>query len=395
MRKRLLLTGIFLILTVTITGCGMAGADYREGKRNFIDGEYEKAAGNFQTAIAKNPDRADYYIDYGMSLIALGRCGEALAQFDLAYMDKDLPIVKKNNKRVLRGKGIAYYRMLQYEKAVEEFKPALEMNVLSELDMDILYYMAAALKTTGAYEEAIKTYTDILSIDDDNALAYAERAGCYKWMGDYEKSLADYESAISLEPDNYEYYFGKYYLLAENGNEAAAVLAQAEEIEASAPEDKYNLAKLHLFQGKYDAALSELNGSYAEGFKESYYYIGELYRMQKDYEKAIYYYKNYITDGQITSSNVYNQLAVCLIKTGGYEEALDYLEQGMEYNNAGTMRYFKKNEIIAYEKLGRFQDANQKIGEYLDSYPEDAQALREAGFIEARILPINTEGGNE
>jgi tetratricopeptide (TPR) repeat protein len=258
--------------------------------------------------------------------------------------------------------------------------------------MDILYYMADSLKTIGSYKEAAKTYTDILSIDAGNALAYAQRACCYKCMGDYEKSLADYDYAISLQPDHYDYYFGKYYLLMENGDEAGAkaVLTEAEKIKSDTPEDKYNLAKLHFFQEKYDAALTELSEGYASGFMEGYYYIGEIYRIKKDYEKAIYYYENYIENGQITTSNVYNQIAVCLMKTGNCEDALDYLEQGIAYDNAATIRILKKNEIIAYEKLGRFNDADQKVKEYLASYPKDSQALREAGFIDTRILPAVT-----
>ena len=59
MRKKLLCIGVFLILVTTITGCSTAGGYDRAGKKNFTDGEYEKAAGNFSAAIKKNPNRAD------------------------------------------------------------------------------------------------------------------------------------------------------------------------------------------------------------------------------------------------------------------------------------------------------------------------------------------------
>jgi tetratricopeptide (TPR) repeat protein len=388
LKKRFLTAAVILIMIAALSGCSKAGGYYSDGRNNFESGNYEKAAECYKSAIAANPNRADYYIDYGMTLIGLGKYQDALDQFDHAYMDKDMLIVKQNNKRILRGKGIAYYHMLQGEKAIEQFKLALKIDELSYLDMDILYYMADSLQTIGSYEEAIKTYTDILKIDDKNAAAYSKRACNYKNLGDYDKSLADYEKAIKLEPGNYEHYFGKYYLMAENDDDsgAAEVLSQAEKITAVTSEDKYQLAKVHFLEGNYDEALSELSAGYAGGFTEAYYYIGEIYRIQKDYEKAAYYYDIYMNNGEVGSSNVFNQMAICKIKLGDYEKALDYLEQGLTYHCAGTLQTLKKNEIIAYEYLGRYEEAKDKMAEYLISYPEDKAAKREAEFIDTRMI---------
>lgn len=388
MKKQILTAGVMLIMVAALSGCGKAGSYYSDGSNNFKSGNYEKAAECFQSAIAANPNRADYYIDYGMTLIAMGKYQDALDQLDRAYMDKDMMVIRQNNKRILRGRGIAYYHMLQTEKAIEQFKLALEIDELSYLDMDILYYMADSLQTIGSYEEAVKAYTDILYIDNKNAAAYGKRACSYKYLGDYDKSLADYESAIELEPKNYEHYFGKYYLMKANGDEsgAASVLSQAEKITVATSEDKYQLAKVHFLQGNYDEALSELSDGYAGGFTEAYYYIGEIYRIQKDYEKAAYYYDIFIDSGEVSSSNVFNQMAICRIKLGDYEAALDYLEQGLAYNYAGTLQVLKKNEIIVYEYLGRYDEAKERMAGYLTSYPEDESAKREAEFINTRVV---------
>lgn len=387
MKRKLLSIGLLLVMITVLTGCSSAGSYDQEGKRSFKDGDFEKAAQSFAAAISANPNRADYYIDYGMALIALGKYEDALVQFDLAYVDKDMLIIRENNKRVLRGKGIAYYRMLQYDKAIEEFQAALKIEELTDLDMDILYYMADSLYRTGSYEEAAQSYTAIISKDKKTAFAYGNRARCYQRLGEYEKSSADYDSAIALEPKNYEYYFGKYYLLSENKDNAAAeVLEVAESIQAETSEDQYNLAKLHYFKGDYETALSELSDGYANGFLEAYYYIGEIYRLQKDYTKAIYYYQKYIDSNQVTSPNVFNQIAICMLKTGQDKDALEYLKQGLTYNNIATMQVLKKNEIIACEKLGNYGDAKKKLEDYLKFYPEDSIALREAVFIDSRVI---------
>ncbi len=397
MKKKLLSMGLFFAILTMISGCSSAGNYDRDGKKSFANGNYEDAAACFTAAIEENPNRADYYLDYGMTLIALERYEDALIQFDLAYLDKDIQMIKENNKRVYRGKGIAYYHMLQYQKAIDEFNQALNISELSELDMDILYYIGNSFMTIGSYEEAIKSYTSVLTIDAKNEIALGNRAFCFKSLGDYEKSLADYDLAISLQPNNYEFYLGKYYLMVENGDKAGAlaVLEQAIELEVKNSEDLYNLAKVHYLQENYEVALSELSEGFANGFTEAYYYIGEIYRIKKDYPKAIYYYEIFISEGETLTSNVYNQIASCLIKSGESKEAIEYLEKGIAYNNAQTMQVLMQNEIIAYETLSMFDTAMEKLEVYLARYPEDLRALREAEFIKTRLIEIATEDSNE
>ena len=395
MMKKLLSFGLILIMISMFAGCNSGKNQYEDGKKSFASENYEEAAQHFAAAITRNPKRAEYYIDYGMTLIALGRYEDALSQFDLAYMEKDILLVKQNNKRILRGKGIAYYEMLQYEEAIDHFKKALEITELSRLDMDILYYMGNSMMLQGSYEEAIETYSAILSDDKNNATAYCHRAFCYRSMGEYEKSLADYDEAVAINRNNYEPYFGKYYLLDEKGDTtgAAEVLTKASEIDVKSSEDRYNQAKIHFYQENYELALAELNDGFTNGFAEAYYYIGEIYREKKDYQKAIYYYDIYIKDGKVTNPNVYNQIATCLIKSADYKKALEYLQAGISFHHTGSMQALKKNEIIAYESLGMYEEANEKLEEYLVSYPKDKEARKEAEFIKTRLMDA-LEGSN-
>lgn len=387
--KKILSLGLLLII-VTLTGCSEASNYYKSGMRNFRNDNYEEASNNFSMAIEKNSNCADYFIDYGLALIALGEYDEAVSQLDLAYQEKDITMIKENNKRVLRGKGIAYYHMMEYQKAIEQFDLALQINELSELDMDILNYKGNSLMMIGSYEEAAKVYTVILSIEENNETALYDRAFVYRKLGDYEKSLADYEKVIYLNLDCYDYYFGKYYLVLEHGleAEAAGVLQQAGDIETKTKEDKFNQAKVHYLQGNYDVALSELSEGFADGFLEAYFYIGQIYLEKKDYSTAIYYYKKYIEGGDALTLAVYNQIGSCLIKLGEYNEAIEYIQKGISYYKDDTLRVLKKNEIIAYESLGAFDIALGKLKEYLSHYPDDKDAKREEEFLKSRLISI-------
>lgn len=394
MKKKLLSFGLFFILISILAGCSKADNYYRNGKKCFNSGNYEEAAKNFSLAIAQNPNPSGYYIDYGMSLIALGQYKDAIIQFDLVYREKDIKIIKENNKRALRGKGIAYYQMMQYQKAIEQFDLALQVDVLSELSLDILYYKGSSLMMTGSYNQAADAYTELLSINETDANAYFIRANIYRYLGKQEEGVADYDKAIALKPDCYQYYFGKYYLLKDSGKEeeAAEVLAKAAGIKVKTDEDRYNLAKLQYYLGNYEVAEAKLNESLLMGFDEANYYIGEIYREKKDYETAVFYYEAFIQTGETHTSIVYNQLGSCLMKLGDYKKAIEYLDKGIKYQQTDTLRIMKKNEIVAYENLSMFDTAMEKLLEYGTAYPQDLKAQREEEFLKTRLIEI--EGVN-
>ncbi|MDF2587125.1 MAG: hypothetical protein K0S41_966 [Anaerocolumna sp.] len=396
MKSKSVKSVVMLLLVGTLLGgCSGKSANdyYKEGIQFFKSKEYEKASEDLSKALEMNPERAEYYIDYGMSLIMLGRYDEAIQNFDSAMLDKDNAIVKQNNKTALRGKGIAYLKSHNYTEAIIQFDNALAINELSDLNMDILYYKGNAEQSAGLYEDALKTYTAILDKKNSDAAVYSSRAFVYNKLGAYDKSIADYDKAIDLNKDNYDYYFGKYALMIENNDTegAAEVLKQASNIKVVTQEDKYNLAKIHYFMGEYDTAISELSDAFRNGFTESYYYLGEIYEKEEDYESAVYNYSMFIDDEtQVKSAAVYNKIAMCLMKLEKYEDALSYIQAGIKLNDFSTNKALKRNEIIAYEHAGKFEKAYALMMDYLKNYPDDEEAIKENEFLKTRLPEVST-----
>ena len=213
MKNKILFIIIISLIFLSFTGCTTAGSFKKEGRKLFEEGKYEEAGERFLKAIELNPNRTDYYIDYGMTLITLGRYDEAIAQLDEVYQNRNMVVIKENNKRIHRGKAIAYYYNKEYDKAIEELDLALEIQELPKLDMDILYYKGDSALKVGNYEMAIDTYTKLVNLDNKNTKSLLERAYCYSAVGEYDKSLEDYQAAIDLEPKKYDGYLGKYALM--------------------------------------------------------------------------------------------------------------------------------------------------------------------------------------
>ncbi|MDF2873204.1 MAG: hypothetical protein K0R05_4779, partial [Anaerocolumna sp.] len=354
----------------------------------FNSGNYEKADESFTKAIDGNKERADYYISYAMNLIQLKRYDDAIINFERSILDKDNGVVRKNNKRAYRGEGIAYYRAYDYTSAIENFDKALKINELEDMNQDILSYKGKAQEKSGLYKEAAKTFTELLGNNKSNAQAYINRGDIYRKMGEYEKSLADYDKAIKLKASNYDYYLAKYFLLLdrEDKDGAGEVLNQAAAINGTTEEDKFNMAKITYYKGDFETAIQMFGEAFGNGFTESYYYLGSIYEQQKDYENAVTNYSKYLeTDGGSDNGRAYNQAAESLMKLKNYDEALVYIEDGIKVNDISVNQDLKRNQIIVYEHLDRFEEAYKLVISYLKVYPEDEAAKKEAIFLKSRL----------
>lgn len=387
---------VFLIIVITLlSGCSgkSAGNYYQEGLKYFNSGNYEEAQTYLAKAIEKNAERAEYYIDYGMTLIMLGQNEEAIQYFDKAILEKNNMIVNKNNKLAYRGKGIAYFKAYNYTNAIEQLDKALSIDELSDLNLDILYYKGNSQEKAGLYEEAAATFTAILAEKPSDADTFYRRALVYRKLGNYDKSLADYDKAISINHLKYDYYFGKYFLMSESEEEegAATVLEEAANITIKTQEDKFNLAKIHYYMEDYDSAIIELSEAFSNGFTVAYFYLGDIYEKKEDYESAVYNYQMFIEDEtNEKTASVYNKIGICQIKLGKYEEALSYIQTGLEFNDIFLEQVLKRNEIIAYENLGKFEEAYQLMTEYLNVYTEDEEAAQEYDFLKTRLPEAST-----
>ena len=97
--------------------------------------------------------------------------------------------VKKANYRLEDG---------QYDKAIEEFKQALELNpdhAMAHLGLAISYMQK------GETELALQEFDATLALDGNIAVAYADKGILYDRLGKYEKALANYKKALELDAE--------------------------------------------------------------------------------------------------------------------------------------------------------------------------------------------------
>lgn len=399
MKKELKHLCIVGCVVLTLTGCSLqpANRNYKKAVSAYDNGEYEEAETYFKKAIEGNEDKAEYYIDYGFNLIQMGRYEEALKQFDRVIMDNDITMVKENNKKAYRGKGIAYLRMNQYTEALEAFDLALEITELKSLDEDLLFYKGQTLEYEGQYEKGIEIYTELIEKNDKDASLYSARANLYRKMGEYDASLADYEKALSYEKSNFDLYFGKFSVLKELGKneEASSTLEEAANITVNSEKDKFNLAKVHFYQENYEVAKSEFQTAISDGFTEANYFLGEISMAEKNYKEALTYYDAYESAGNTLSAMYYNQRLVCYLNLEDYTNAAKALKQAKTYSTASIAQQLLRNEIVLLEKTGDFTNALNKMEAYMKEYTVDEETKKDYEFLKTRVTTQSEDSSDK
>lgn len=389
MIKKKILTGTAIcLLTAALTGCSlMKNEDYDNAVNSFNSGNYESACIYMEKVLEDETENADYYIFYGMCLVGAGKNEEALDAFDKAIVDTDNKIIRENKKKALRGKGIALFGLARYEQASECFYDALEIREESYLDPDIKYYLQDSLFEGEDYENALKVINELLERKKD-ALLYYKKAKCEYMLDKFEESVGDFDTAIVGDSKNVGFYFGKYQALVQLGRfddaeETMNTAMQYADIDKE--EDDISKARLLFLTKDYDEAVPLLKKALKKENYQAAYYLGVIARKNKQISKAREYMLTYIeSEASLRSSAAFSEIITDDIYTRRYEDALSYFEDALKIKD-GFTQTIRFNQIIVYERMGKYQEAYELVKEYCKDYPSDNAMKKEAEFIKTRL----------
>lgn len=95
---------------------------YRNGLNSLWLGNYESALGYFETAVNKNPRRADAWIQVGFCKVKQGKNQDAIRAFEQALK------LRPNSYEALNKLGDAYYYAGNYHKALDAYNRAVSLR---------------------------------------------------------------------------------------------------------------------------------------------------------------------------------------------------------------------------------------------------------------------------
>ncbi len=144
----------------------------------------------------------------------------------------------------------------------------------------------------------------------------------------------------------------------------------------------------YLEEGSYEEALDSFQTAVEK--KQS---VGEAYRgigianwELGDYEAARDAFEAAIENDAKRTAALYNFLGCCELKLSNPKASINYFNLGLEAKDAGDdlIREMRFNMIAAYEQCEDMETARTLLSDYLEDFPDDERALKEAEFLETQ-----------
>lgn len=316
----------------------------------------------------------------GMEAVAALEYDTALASFEAARA------AGENLRLVSRGEGLAYMGKTMYEEAAQAFETALSYSSgrLNNLDYDINYYLATAYYKMGDLDKAIGVYNAITALRPQERDAFYLRGTIYARQGKLDQAKEDFDRTISLKRSDYDRLIDIYSVLADFGyKEVGQEYLQAAMNAGTKDMTNFEKGRICYYLEDYENARNYLEKARDNGGYEAILFLGKTYETLGDNNYAISVY-NACLESDGPNVHVLNQLGLCRMQTGDYSGALNAFQNAMNIENNGMMQILKMNEIVAYERLGDYQNAAELMKSYLEDYPDDSQAQREYIFLQTR-----------
>lgn len=321
----------------------------------------------------------DDNVTAGMNYISAEKYTEALASFNEAER------VGENKRLILRGRGIAYIGLHDYENAINNLTECLSLSdgFVKDIDIDTNYYLAGAFLKNNQPEEAVSVYDAILYFKENDKDTLFLRGSALLAANRPADALEDFETLKKLEPTNYERSVEIFKVLDSYDYTTYGKEFLDAAVEAGVGKmSDYELGMIYYYLKDYKQAYDYLERARRDGTREACYYLGRSYEATGDYNYALSVYENYINTVE-EDALIYNQIGLCRMKTEDYEGALAAFQSGMQLDNE-LKAELAFNEIVAYEYIGDFKNAKVLMEDYISQYPDDKNAQHEYEFLKTR-----------
>ena len=227
----------------------------------------------------------DFLPMYAMSLIKYNNGVNTYQPFDESVekfnnsTDPKYPVYLNCNKVQLTDKeSLAFFNYIdQLSKQISQTKDNQKMK-------DLLLERAVAYSVLQDFEEADNDLTAYIQIDDQNALAYWQRAVCQSRLNAVNQSQggkvtlslsqirADFDDAIRLSPKNaYAYYNrGNFHAERKEYTQAIDDYTRAIQLDSHLAEAWYNRGLAYIFTDNKKAGVSDLSKAGELGIYDAY-----------------------------------------------------------------------------------------------------------------------------
>jgi superkiller protein 3 len=305
-----------------------------------------ESAEEFDQAIALRPNYAPTYLSSGLAFANFDNLDRASARLSTALrLDPHLPGARFNYALVLARAGKYAESEDQVDMAFadkQEKEPALDLWRLKARDV---YYQQK-------WQDTIDAYRKVLEFQPDWPEAYFAIGEALYHLNLPQKSMLELEKAVALDPEKFAAHeiLGKIY---QNAGRKQEAITQFEEAHRLQPNDRgaiYRLYRIYLNNG------DTINSS----------------RLQKELQNSVARGKAESDVGP--KAGMLNNTGIELEKEGDLTGALDHYDQAARTDVSNVV--FQRNAALLLCKMGRLQEAIQRLRDILSLDSDDAETLQ-------------------
>jgi len=264
------------------------------GYNQFLQGDLEGAAVNYQQAVSQQPDNINYLYEYGRMLIELDRsadvnAGRSVSDAEQASQLGDHAMeVAPNDVRAFALKAKALVWLDDSESAIPVALRGLELDLGFA---PLLAVLARAYTDIGRYQQGLDYGEQSVTADPMSIEAHRAYAVSLIWVGLRDQAIQELEDAVNINPNLTTPYFelAGQYISSERYEEAVAAY---EKVLSMQPRNAKALLRLcevysrigqdQQAQGYCDDALA-IDPNYKEGYRQ----LGMVNFRRRNYEGAI------------------------------------------------------------------------------------------------------------
>ncbi|MCU1225661.1 MAG: hypothetical protein JWQ42_3754 [Edaphobacter sp.] len=305
------------------------------------------SAAEFDQAIALRPNYAPNYFSAGLALATFSNLEQALDRLSTALkLDPNLPGVRFNYALVLARAG----HYAESEKQVDT--ELVNQGTRSKNSLELLHLKARDVYYQKKWQGTLNAYGRVLELTPDSAEAYAAMGEALYSLNRPQESLAALQKSVTLDPENGSAHalIGKLY---QGANQQDQAIGEFEIAHRLAPNDReivYRLYRLYNKSGN-TAGAARLHHELETSFTDS--------NTQSDNErKAV----------------ILNNTGIELENKGDVLNALDHYDQAAKADVTNLI--FQRNAALLLCKMGRVQEAIQRLRDILSVDEDDAGALQ-------------------
>jgi tetratricopeptide (TPR) repeat protein len=247
------------------------------------------------------------------------------------------------------NRGVAYGNLGQFDKAIDDYSKAIELNPKYT---KAYYNLGVAYANLGQWDKAIDDYNRTIGIDPDFTDAYYNRGIAYANIGTWDKAIEDYSRVIGIRPDFARTYYNRGVAYGNSGLRDKAIIDYTKAIGL---DPKYtdafdNRGVIYASLGQWDKAIEDYTKAIGinPDFSKAYYNRGFSYGNIGQWDKAIVDYSRAI-EIDPKYAEAYTNRGVAYCNFGQWEKAIDDFSKAIAIDPINTSAWSDRE--FAYKKL--------------------------------------------